>query len=156
MKNCIISKTNADKGRCLASNLGHLLLRITLAVAIFPHGAQKVLGWFGGDGFSATYKGFTEGMGIWGPMAVIAILTEFIAPFFLLAGVLTRLNALALAILMTVAMTTVHIHNGFFMSNNGFEYHLLFIGSALTLLLVGPGRISVDHLLIKKFCCSNN
>lgn len=153
MKTCIISNINENK----ITDLGKLLLRVTLAVTIFPHGAQKVLGWFGGGGFSATYKGFTEGMGIWGPLAVIAILTEFLSPFFLLAGVLTRLNALALAILMSVALS-VSTGNGFFMNwggnqaGEGIEFHLLFIGAALALMLLGGGRISLDNLVYRKFC----
>lgn len=136
---------------------GHLLLRIILALAIWPHGAQKILGWFGGAGFSATYDSFVNNMGIWGPMALAAMLTEFFAPFFLLAGFLTRLSAFALAILMLVAMQN-SLGNGFFMNwggqqaGEGIEYHLLFIGAALTLMLIGPGRYSVDHCIAKKYC----
>lgn len=139
---------------------GNWLLRITLAVAIWPHGAQKVLGWYGGDGFSATYQGFTEGMGIWGPMAVVAILTEFCAPFFLVAGLFTRIAALMLSVLMIVAMR-MHWANGFFanwsgqQAGEGIEYHVLFAGAALSLVLLGAGKYSLDHLINKKMCSSN-
>lgn len=138
--------------------LGQLMLRLSVVIVIWPHGAQKVLGWFGGYGFSNTYNAFTENMGIWGPMAVAAILTEFLAPFFLLIGFLTRPAALALAVLMLVAMS-YHWQNGFFINwagkagaGEGVEFHLLFIGAALSILLAGPGKISLDHCLMRKFC----
>ncbi len=103
-------------------------------------------------------------MGIWGPLAVAAILTEFLAPFFLVAGLLTRFAALALAILMTVAMG-VHWGNGFFINwqvvpgvGNGVEFHILFIGVCVALMLIGSGRYSIDRLLIGRLgkcsCCS--
>lgn len=136
---------------------GNLLLRITLAVAIWPHGAQKILGWFGGAGFDGTYQMFTEGMGIWGPLAVVAMLTEFLAPLFLLGGLLTRLTAFVLAVNMFVAMT-YHWQNGFFANwagdkaGEGVEYHILFIGAALSLMLLGAGKYSLDHLVIRKIC----
>lgn len=136
---------------------GNLLLRITLAVAIWPHGAQKVLGWFGGAGFEASYLGFTEAMNIWAPLALLSIFTEFLGPLFLLAGLLTRLTAFALAVNMFVAMS-YHWQNGFFIDwmNNkageGIEYHILFIGTALSLMLVGAGKYSLDRWVMKKIC----
>lgn len=149
MKTNIISKLNT------VTPLGNLALRLTLAVTIWPHGAQKVLGWFGGYGFSATYEGFTQGMNIWGPLALAAILTEFLAPFFLIAGFMTRIWAIGLTILMLVAMQ-VHTANGFFVNwsgqqnGEGIEYHILFAGAALALALMGPGKISLDQLILRK------
>lgn len=131
---------------------GQLVLRITLAATLWPHGAQKVLGWFGGNGWSKTYAGMTGGMHIPGPLVVIAMLTEFFAPIGLLLGLLTRLAALGVIIQMLVAMS-MHVQNGFFINwfgtqkGEGIEYHILYAGAALALLLMGAGPYSVDAWL---------
>ena len=147
---------NAKTYCSVPGDAGKFLLRLTLAVGMWPHGAQKVLGWFGGAGFSGTYEAFTDKMHIWGPLALAAILTEFFAPILLVAGFLTRIAALLLAINMSVAMT-YHTQYGFFMNwygnqkGEGIEYQLIYIGSALALLLIGPGRFSVDKVVLGKF-----
>lgn len=128
-----------------------LILRLTLAVVFFPHGAQKVLGWFGGYGFTGTMGFFTAKMGLPYAVALLPVLTEFLAPFALVAGLCTRIAALAVAVEMVVAVLTVHLANGFFMNwfgtqkGEGFEYHLLVIGISLALLVHGAGRFSVDQ-----------
>ena len=128
------------------------LLRVTLALVMFPHGAQKALGWFGGAGPAGTIAGFEQGMGIAAPLAVLAIAVEFLAPLALLLGVGTRLAALALAGQMVVA-ASFHRANGFFMNwsgtqaGEGFEYHLLYIGAALALVIAGGGAWSLDRAL---------
>lgn len=133
-----------------AASLGELLLRITLAAVLFPHGAQKVLGWFGGPGWRQSYDFFTKS-GIPGPLALTAMLTEFLAPIALLLGFMTRPAALGVVILMIVAMSK-HIHNGFFMNwfankkGEGFEYHIIYIGAALALFFTGAGVFSLDAL----------
>lgn len=143
------------RGKSILPNAGKFILRLTLAIVIWPHGAQKVLGWYGGGGFSATYSAFVDKMGIWGPLAVATILTEFFAPFFLVTGLLTRLSALALLVVMSVAMT-FNWSNGFFMNwygtqkGEGIEYQLLYMGGALALILMGSGRFSLDHMFMKK------
>lgn len=147
-KDCLLVKG-------VLAEAGNFILRLTLAVVMWPHGAQKVLGWYGGDGFSATYSAFVDKMGIWGPLAVAAILTEFLAPIFLVTGLLTRLSALSLLVVMSVAMT-YNWSNGFFMNwygtqkGEGIEYQLLYIGAALALLLMGSGHFSLDHKFMKK------
>lgn len=147
---------NAKAYISVPEDAGKFLLRLSLAVGMWPHGAQKVLGWFGGAGFSGTYDAFTDKMHIWGPLALAAILTEFFAPLLLVAGFLTRIAALLLAINMSVAMT-YNVQNGFFMNwyNNqkgeGIEYQLVYVGCALALLLIGPGRFSVDKVVLGKF-----
>lgn len=128
---------------------GLLVLRLTVALILWPHGAQKVLGWFGGSGWEGSYRDFTEKMGISPFLARVAILTEFFAPICLALGLLTRIAALSVLILMIVAMTK-HAKNGYFANwsgkkaGEGIEFHLLYSGCALALALTGPGPWSVD------------
>ncbi len=128
-----------------------LLLRLTLAVVIFPHGAQKVLGLWGGPGFSGTLDMFEKHMGISAPLALCAMAAEFLGSIGLVLGLLTRLAAFGIAAVMTVAVLTVHLQNGFFMNwsgkgpGEGFEYHILAAGIALTLIVTGGGALSVDR-----------
>ena len=127
-----------------------LILRLTLAIVFFPHGAQKVLGWFGGYGFTGSV-GFFTGQGMPYIIALLPVLTEFLAPFALAAGLFTRIAALAVGFEMVVAVLMVHLHNGFFMNwfgnqkGEGFEYHLLVIGIAIALIVQGAGRWSADQ-----------
>jgi putative oxidoreductase len=130
-----------------------LIMRLTLAVVFFPHGAQKVLGWFGGYGFEGTMGFFTSKMGLPYAVALLPVLTEFLAPFALAAGLFTRIAALAVGVDMFVAVVMVHGQNGFFMNwfgnqkGEGYEYHLLVIGLALALVVQGAGRVSADHAI---------
>jgi putative oxidoreductase len=130
-----------------------LILRLTLAFVFFPHGAQKVLGWFGGYGFTGTMGFFTGKMGLPFAIALLPVLTEFLAPFALVAGFFTRIAALATGVNMLVAVLMVHLANGFFMNwygtqkGEGFEYHLLVIGIAIALIVQGAGRWSVDKTI---------
>src|SRR5262245_18081367 len=134
------------------SGLIGLILRLTLAIVIFPHGAQKVLGWFGGHGFKETMKHFADS-GIPAGLALLAIAAEFLGPIGLAVGLLTRIAAFGIACVMFVAIATVHWPNGFFMNwegkqkGEGFEYHLLALGIAITLLIVGAGAGSLDGAL---------
>jgi len=133
-----------------------LILRLTLALVFFPHGAQKVLGWFGGYGFTGTMGFFTGKMGLPYAIALLPVLTEFLAPFALVAGFFTRIAALATGVNMLVAVLMVHAANGFFMNwsgaqkGEGFEYHLLAIGIAVALVVQGAGRWSVDDAIAKR------
>ena len=128
-----------------------LVLRLTLAVVMFPHGAQKTLGWFGGHGFKGA-MGFMTKSGIPGPLAFLAIMAEFLGPLGLAVGLLTRVAALGIGIVMLVAIVTVHRRHGFFMNwfgiqqGEGVEYHLLALGLAIALILSGPGVWSMDAL----------
>jgi putative oxidoreductase len=133
-----------------------LLLRLALGVVMFPHGAQKLLGWFGGYGFSGTMNFFTGTMHIPAPLAFLAIITEFFGALALIVGLLTRVAALAVAIEMLVAVATTHFANGFFMNwfgnqkGEGFEYHILAIAIALALVISGAGRLSADDAIAHK------
>lgn len=127
-----------------------LLLRVGFAAVLFPHGAQHALGWFGGHGFAGTYGWMTGTLHIPGVFAALAIVTELVAPLFLLVGLGGRFAAAGLGIVLAVAATT-HTANGFFMnwtasqSGEGFEYHLLGIAIALAVVLRGSGALSLDR-----------
>jgi putative oxidoreductase len=134
------------------SGVAGLVLRITLAVVMFPHGAQKALGWFGGHGFKGTMKYFTSS-GIPTVFALLAIAAEFLGPLGLAVGLLTRVAAFGIACVMLVAIVTVHWPHGFFINwsgnqkGEGIEYHLLALGIAITLIIVGGGIWSLDGAL---------
>jgi len=132
------------------------LLRITLGCVMFPHGAQKLLGWYGGGGFSGTMGFFTEQMGMPALIAFLIIIGEFFGSVGLLIGFLTRFTAASLGIIMLGAISLVHLPNGFFMNwfgqqaGEGYEYHLLVIGICLALMITGAGRWSVDGAIAEK------
>lgn len=131
------------------------VLRLTLGLVIFPHGAQKMLGWFGGYGFSGTMGFFTQQMGIPAVLALLAILAEFAGSLGLLSGLLTRIAAFGIAVNMTVALF-MHSQHGFFMNwfgnqkGEGIEFHLLAIGIAVALMIRGGGSASADLKLSGK------
>jgi len=126
------------------------LARLTLGIVMFPHGAQKVLGWFGGYGFSGTMHFFTDQMHIPAVFAVLAIAAEILGSLGLITGFLSRIAAFGIAVNMLVAVKMVHGANGFFMNwygnqkGEGFEYHILAVGLALIVLIYGAGKASVD------------
>lgn len=132
-----------------------LIARLVLGLVMFPHGAQKALGWFGGYGFSATMHAFTANMHIPAVFAFLAILAEFAGSLGLIAGLLSRVAAFGIATNMVVAIATVHHGNGFFMNwsgqqkGEGFEYHLLVLGLALIVMIHGAGKASLDALISK-------
>jgi putative oxidoreductase len=132
-----------------------LILRIALGVVMLPHGAQKLFGWFGGYGFSATMDFFTKSMKLPWIISVIVILIELIGAAGLILGFASRVWALGLMIIMIGAIYTTNMKNGFFMnwfgnqSGEGYEYHLLIIGICLAIVLIGSGKFSVDNLIQK-------
>ena len=130
------------------------IIRLMLGLVFFAHGAQKMLGWFGGYGFSGTLSAFsTSGMPI--PLALFVILTEFFGSVALICGAFARVASGAIALLMVGAIAMVHAHFGFYMNwfgqqkGEGFEYHLLAIGLAVAVLVRGAGSFSIDGLLSK-------
>lgn len=130
-----------------------LLLRILLAVALFPHGAQKVFGWFGGYGFSGTMQLFTTTFGLPWLIALLVIIIEFFGAFALLFGFITRVAGLAIAGVMLGIVLTSHLQNGFFMNwygtqkGEGIEYFIPVIAIALSLVISGGGKWSIDRCL---------
>jgi putative oxidoreductase len=146
-------KTESD--RTLAA------LRLVLGVVFFAHGAQKVLGWFGGYGWSATMGAFTHQMGIPAVSAALAIAAEFLGGIGLVAGLLSRVAAFGIAVEMAVAVAMVHAQNGFFMNwygnqkGEGFEYHLLAIALAVAVIVKGAGAFSLDRVISKALAASS-
>lgn len=144
----------AKKLMTTSNDVALTTLRLVLGIVFFAHGAQKMLGWFGGFGFHGT-MGFFEHMGMPAPVALLIICTEFFGGLGLIVGLLTRIAALGIGVEMIGAIFMVHLPNGFFMNwmgtqkGEGFEYHLLAIAIAAALLLRGAGAFSVDRALSK-------
>jgi putative oxidoreductase len=133
-----------------------LVLRLILGIVFFPHGMQKLLGWFGGYGFEGTMGFVTAKLGIPAVFAFLAIIAEGLGSLGLIAGLGTRIAAFGIAVNMAVAMLMLHLPNGFFMNwfgnqkGEGYEFHLLAIGMAVSLLIAGGGKWSVDRVLMKQ------
>jgi putative oxidoreductase len=133
-----------------------LILRVMLGVVMFPHGAQKFLGWYGGFGFAGTLGFFTEQMHLPWLVALLVIIGESFGSLGLLIGLLTRFTAASMALIMVGAIGLVHWPNGFFMNwsgkqaGEGFEYHLLVIAICAALVITGAGKWSVDSVIAKK------
>ena len=133
-----------------------MLLRLMLGVILFPHGAQKMLGWFGGYGFSGTMNFFTGTVGLPWIIGFLVISIEFFGSLFLITGLAVRLTAFAVIADMIGIIFKSHIQNGFFMNwfgnqaGEGYEYHLLVIAIALALLIRGAGKFSFDYAIYNK------
>ena len=137
-----------------SDDLGAFIARIALGIVILPHGLQKLLGLFGGPGFSGTVDYFVSS-GLPAFVAILIIIGESFGALGLILGFLSRLAALGITIIMLGAIVTVHLQNGFFMNwdgskaGEGFEFHLLAIGLALIVLIKGGGIWSVDGAIAK-------
>jgi putative oxidoreductase len=129
-------------------------LRVVLGVVFFAHGAQLMLGWFGGNGFHVSMGFFTH-TGMPAAVAFLVICAQFFGALGLVVGLLTRIAAFGIACVMTGAIFMVHLPNGFFMNwmgtqkGEGFEFHLLAVAMAAALLLRGGGAFSLDRALSK-------
>jgi putative oxidoreductase len=129
------------------------MVRAVLGVIFFAHGAQKVFGWFGGPGFDGTMVFFTQNLGIPAFFAVLAILAESLGSLGLIFGLLSRIAAFGITIVMAVAVFLVHAPNGFFMNwagnqkGEGFEFHLLVLAMSLLIMVRGAGASSLDRIL---------
>jgi putative oxidoreductase len=133
-----------------------LVLRLGLAFAMFPHGAQKALGWFGGMGLTGTLGAFQTYMHIPFLLALAVIAAEFLGSIALALGFFTRLSAFGIGVTMVVAAFKVHLANGFFMNwmgnqkGEGIEYFILALTLALALVLKGGGKWSLDSVIARK------
>ena len=137
-------------------SFSYLVPRVILGCVIFPHGAQKLFGWFGGFGFTNTMSYFTNTAGLPWIVAFLVIVAESLGSIGLITGFLTRLCSFGLICVMTGAIMMVHWPNGFFMNwfgkqaGEGFEFHLLVIGICIPLLIRGGGKYSMDGLIHKQ------
>jgi putative oxidoreductase len=147
MKNKIFSTNNDFTG---------LITRLTIGLILLPHGAQKMLGIFGGYGFSGTMNFFTNTLHLPWLIGFFVIIIEFVGALCLIAGFASRVWSGLVIILFFGIIFTSHIDNGFFMNffgtqkGEGYEYHLLVIGLSLATLINGSGKYSVDESLSKR------
>ena len=137
----------------LQSNAGFatLALRLPIGIIFMAHGSQKLFGWFGGYGLEGTGQWMASlGMEPGYLMALMAGSGEFFGGLFLLLGLLTRGAALVTAFTMLIAIVTVHISNGLFLANNGYEYALALMAASVSLLISGSGKVALDNALARK------
>ena len=137
-------------------NVLALVSRLALGIVVFPHGAQKLLGWFGGYGFNGTMGFLTGGVGLPWIVGSLVILIEFFGSLFLIFGFATRLAALGIIGNFIGVVIISHLHNGFFMNwakqpnqGEGLEFFILLFGLAIISLLAGGGKASVDAAITK-------
>lgn len=143
-----MSNSFIDRVLATDNGAGALALRIPVGIVFAAHGAQKLFGWFGGYGLEGTGEFFgSVGLNPGYLMALLAGLVEFLGGLALVAGVLVRPAAAALAFAMLIAIFEVHIGNGFFADKGGYEYALALFAASLSLLFSGAGRFSVDRAL---------
>ena len=146
MKNKIFKTNNDWTG---------LVTRLTIGLILFPHGAQKMLGMFGGYGFSGTMGFFTDTMHLPWIIGFLAVIIEFVGALSLITGFASRIwSALTIGLFIGIIFTS-HLDNGFFMNwfgnqkGEGYEYHLLIIGLSLATLVNGSGKYSIDERIVK-------
>jgi putative oxidoreductase len=138
-----------NAGRCIA----YPLIRATIGLFLMPHGAQKLFGMFGGQGIGGTGEFFGTQLGLdpgwlW---ALLVGLVEFFGGLALVLGFLTRPAAAAVAVLMAVIMFRVHLPNGYFWNNGGYEYPLMWGLVALAVFFKGGGEMSIDRKIGREF-----
>jgi putative oxidoreductase len=131
------------------SSWSMLPIRVVLGVIFFAHGSQKLLGWFGGEGLVGTAQIFEAPYGLFPGIlwVFLAALTEFFGSLLVFSGLMTRLGALGLAVVMATAIVKVHL--GSFFNPEGIEFPLALLGASLALVIYGGGRWSVDHALLR-------
>lgn len=134
-----------------------LILRLALGIAMFPHGMQKLFGWFGGPGFAGAFHYFTDKMHLPAYLTLLVIIAESFGSLGLISGFLTRVAAFGITCDMIGAVSLVHWRNGFFMNwysqkaGEGFEYHILAIAISLALIICGGGNWSIDRLIASRW-----
>lgn len=139
--------------KLLRTNAGFapLALRLPIGITFMAHGAQKLFGWFGGYGLEGTGQwmasiGLTPGY----LMALMAGSSEFFGGLLLIIGLLIRPTSAVLAFTMLMAIVTVHLDNGLFMSNNGYEFGLALLAATVSLAISGAGKMSIDSMIARK------
>ena len=133
------------------------LVRTILGIVFFAHGAQKLLGWFGGPGLKETLRTMHETLGLPAPLAFAALAAEFFGGLGLIAGLFSRVAAIGIAVVMFTAIVMVNGRYGLFLNwfgdrkGHGYEYHLLAIALANVIIVRGSGAMSLDRLLYISF-----
>jgi len=146
MKTSLLSNMLTSKAGAAA-----LILRVPVGLVLAAHGVQKLFGWFGGNGLAGTAQWLSSmGMEPGYLMAILAGSAEFFGGLALVVGLLTRLAALVAAFTMLVAIFSVHISNGLFVGNGGYEYALILMVALLALVVQGGGAFSMDKALSEK------
>ncbi|WP_256830155.1 DoxX family protein [Pseudomonas sp. Pse1] len=141
--------TMINKVLSTRAGYGLTVVRLFVGIIFAAHGAQKLFGLFGGYGIAGTAQ-YMESIGL-APGQLMAILaggTEFFAGLALIIGLLVRPAALGLTVLSLVAIFSVHISNGLFMVNNGYEFALALLGGSIAVLVEGAGKLSVDRAIV--------
>ncbi|SUI76139.1 DoxX family protein [Shewanella morhuae] len=134
-----------------APSFAPLALRIPIGIILIAHGSQKLFGWFGGYGLEGTGQWMTSiGLTPGYLMALMAGSSEFFGGLLLLLGLLTRPTALILSFTMILAIFSVHIGNGLFLANNGYEFGLALLAATASLAVSGAGKLSLDNLLASR------
>lgn len=148
-------KTLVKKFVTTNASVGQLALRIPVGIIFAAHGSQKLFGWFGGYGLEATGQWMaTIGLNPGYQLAFLAGSAEFFGGLALILGLLVRPAAAVLAFTMIVAIFAVHIGNGLFMSNNGYEFGLALLAASVALAIQGSGAYAVDQWLSTTFTSS--
>jgi putative oxidoreductase len=134
-----------------------LFARVAVAIAIFPHGAQKLLGWFEGGGFAGTMQFLTTGVNLPWIIGLLVIVIEFFGSVFLFFGFLTRIAAFGILVNFIGVVLSAHFYSGFFMNwgmisgkPEGIEYFILLFGATIVSLIAGGGKTSIDAMLSKR------
>lgn len=152
-----MDKTSTIGNRLFSTNqdIILLILRLAIGIVILPHGAQKLLGAFGGYGPEGTL-GYFASLGIPALFGWLAIIAEFFGGLALVTGFLSRVAAFGVACVMAVAVMTTHLQVGFFMNwggqlkGEGFEYHILYVAIAVVIMIRGSGPVSIDGLIANR------
>ncbi len=140
-----------NKALTTSAGMDTLPVRIAAGGIFAAPGAQKLFGWFGGYGLEGTAVWMTSiGLEPGYLMATLAGSAEFFGGLLLILGLLVRPTAVVLALTMVVAIASVHLQNGLFMSNNGYEFALALLAINLGLIARGAGSLSIDHALLQR------
>ena len=148
--------TQAVGGLSASHNLSFLFSRLAIAIVMWPHGAQQLLGWFGGFGFSGTMNYFTQTVGLPYFIAVMVIYIQFFGSLMILFGWFIKTNAILMGVIVVGMIFSGHVEHGFFMNwagnqaGEGFEFHILLLGLCISLLLSDKQKFSIDYLLHSK------
>jgi putative oxidoreductase len=124
------------------------VLRVALGVVIFPHGMQKLAGWWGGNGYKATVKGFQERLHVPASLTALVIAGESLGSLLLVLGLFTRFDALAFVVTQLGAIRMSHWKNGYFVNKGGYEFNLLLVIVAALVTCYGGGALSLDAWLL--------